>query len=287
LQSAIPREAVRILDEARSRALILRLLGGVAIKYHCPSASHLALLRDYPDLDLFGIGKQAAMLKRLFEDLGYAPNQRFNALQGKTRLIFEEAGQGRRVDIFLDTFQMCHILHIGPRLILDDYTIPITDLLLTKLQIVEINEKDIRDIIAILHDHEIVSFPHQGDKEKIDGKYIGELCSNDWGLCHTVTIALEKVVGFLPLYDLLQQEKITIGARIAQLSEFVDGTPKSLKWKMRALVGERVQWYDLPEAPMRSSAAYEGIKITGRAFLVSTLFRVQDSSISLATEDPP
>ena len=155
MQSAISDEAKRILDEAKGRGIILRLFGGVAVKYHCPSATHRSLQRSYPDLDFFGRGKQGREIRKLFLDLGYEPNQRFNALHGVTRLIFEDAKNQRVVDIFLDVFRMCHTLHLGDRLSLDDYTIPISDLLLTKLQVVEINEKDIRDLIVILKDHDV------------------------------------------------------------------------------------------------------------------------------------
>ncbi len=166
MQSAISDAALRILEEAKSRAITLRLLGGVAVKYHCPSASLRTLQCYYPDLDFFGTGEQGQSIRKLFRDLGYKPNQRFNALQGETRLIFEDPESERRVDIFLDVFHMCHTLHIGKRLALDDYTIPITDLLLTKLQIVEINEKDVRDIIAILRDHEVVASPPKATKRR-------------------------------------------------------------------------------------------------------------------------
>ncbi len=243
------------MDEARSRDIVLRLLGGLAVKYHCPSASHRALQRYYPDLDFFGTGKQSQPIRKLFRDLGYQPNQRFNALQGETRLMFEDAANQRRVDIFLDVFHMCHTLHIGKRLTVDDYTIPISDLLLTKLQILEINEKDVRDIIAILQDHDVVDSPPKGDKERIDGTYIGGLCSVDWGLCHTITLTLRKIPGFTSQYDLLPEERATVESRIVHLLKVIDHVPKSLKWKLRAAVGEKVRWHDLPEIPVRTQQA--------------------------------
>jgi len=198
--SAISDEAKRILDEARNRGIILRLFGGVAVKYHCPSATHRSLQRSYPDLDFFGRGKQGREIRKLFLDLGYEPNQRFNALHGATRLIFEDAKNQRVVDLFLDVFRMCHTLHFGDRLTLDDNTITISDLLLTKLQVVEINEKDIRDLIAILKDHDVVDHAASGDKEVIDAGYISSLCADDWGLCKTISLTLRKLLTFLQKY---------------------------------------------------------------------------------------
>ena len=254
MQSAISDEAKRILDEARERGIILRLFGGVAVKYHCPSATHRSLQRSYPDLDFFGRGKQGREVRKLFLDLGYEPNQRFNALHGATRLIFEDAKNQRVVDIFLDVFRMCHTLHLGDRLTLDDYTIPISDLLLTKLQVVEINEKDIRDLIAILNDHDVVERIASVEKEVIDTGYIASLCADDWGLCKTISLTLRKLLNFISKYELEPGARQILETRINKLLHAIEMVPKSFKWRLRDKVGERKLWYDLPEIPIRTQS---------------------------------
>ncbi len=254
MQSAISDEARRILDEAKQRGIILRLFGGVAVKYHCPSATHRSLQRSYPDLDFFGRGKQGREIRKLFLDLGYEPNQRFNALHGATRLIFEDATNQRVVDIFLDVFRMCHTLHLGARLSLDEYTIPISDLLLTKLQVVEINEKDIRDLIAILRDHDVVDQIAPGDREVIDANYVSTLCADDWGLCKTISLTLRKLLTFLSKYELELETKQILESRINKLLSAIETVPKSFKWKLRNKVGEKKRWYDLPEVPIRTQS---------------------------------
>ena len=254
MQSAISDEAKRILDAAKEGGIILRLFGGVAVKYHCPSAMHRSLLRAYPDLDFFGKGKQGREIRKLFTNLGYEPNQRFNALHGATRLIFEDAKNQRVVDIFLDVFRMCHTLHLGDRLTLDDYTIPVSDLLLTKLQVVEINDKDIRDLIAILKDHDVVDQVTSGEKEVIDAGYISALCSDDWGLCKTISLTLRKLLTFLPKYELEPEAKLSLETRINILLHAIETAPKSFKWKLRDKVGEKKRWYDLPEVPIRTQS---------------------------------
>jgi hypothetical protein len=254
MQSAISDEARRILDEAKQRGIILRLFGGVAVKYHCPSATHRSLQRSYPDLDFFGKGKQGREIRSLFTDMGYEPNQRFNALHGATRLIFEDAMNQRIVDIFLDVFRMCHTLHLGDRLALDDYTIPISDLLLTKLQVVEINEKDIRDLFAILKDHEVVDQIASGDKELIDAGYVSSLCADDWGLCKTISLTLRKLLAFLSKYELEPEAIQILESRINELLRAIETVPKSFKWRLRERVGEKKRWYDLPEVPIRTQS---------------------------------
>ena len=253
MEAPIADEARRILDEARSRGIVLRLFGGVAVKYHCPSASHRELQRNYPDLDFFGTKKQGRMIRKLLTDLGYEPNQRFNALHGETRLIYDDPANKLSVDVFLEIFKMCHVLPIGKRLILDDFSIPITDLLLTKLQIVEANEKDIRDLIAILSDHEVEKAVAPSQREVVDAGYVASLCSNDWGLQKTITLTLKKIPPFLSRYGIDPSSEQLIRARIEKLLRAIDEVPKSLKWKLRDAIGEKKRWYDLPEVPIRTS----------------------------------
>ncbi len=253
MEEPIADEARRILDEARSRGIVLRLFGGVAVKYHCPGSSHRELQRSYPDLDFFGTKKQGRLIRKLLTDMGYEPNQRFNALHGEKRLIYDDPANRRSVDIFLEVFKMCHTLPIGKRLNLDEFTIPITDLLLTKLQIVETNEKDIRDLTAILHDHEVEKTVAPSEREAIDAGYIANLCSNDWGLQKTVSLTLKKIPAFLSRYGLDPSSEQLIQTRIQKLLRAIDEAPKGLKWKLRDAIGEKKRWYELPEVPIRTS----------------------------------
>ena len=147
-----------------------------------------------------------------------------------------------------------HTFHLGERLNLDDYTIPISDLLLTKLQVVETNEKDIRDLIAILKDHDVVERIDSGDREVIDTGYISTLCADDWGLCKTISLTLKKLLTFLPKYELQPEANQVLEARISKLLHAIETVPKSLKWKLRDKVGERKRWYDLPEVPIRTQS---------------------------------
>ena len=38
-----------------------------------------------------------------------------------------------------------------------------------------------------------------------------------------------------------------VDQRLDQLWQLIDAQPKSLKWKLRNRVGDRVSWYELPE----------------------------------------
>jgi len=237
-------EAQRIVDVAEKGGLTLRLFGGIAIRFHCPSASHRALQRKYADIDLMGLAKQSKGIKKLFIDLGYAPRDIFNAMAGRTRLIFNDVEHGRRVDIFLDKFEMCHRFNFVNRLLIDKPTISLADLLATKLQVVEMTEREYRDIIALIHDHDI------GDldaPEMINGAYLANLCGGDWGIYKTFSISISNVLSSLGNYELASQDCDLVRKRLEGLQSCIEKAPKSVGWKVRAKIGEKKNWYELPE----------------------------------------
>jgi hypothetical protein len=239
----ISEEALRIVDTANAEGIPLRLLGGLAIYFQCPSArSHELLQRPYNDMDFMTLSRSSAKTRMLFTTLGYTANKTFNALHGHQRLLFWDEQHERQVDIFIDRMQMCHSLDFRFRLHLDQHTVSISDLLLTKLQIVEINEKDIYDIIALFHDYEVVD-----NEQGIHADYITGLTANDWGWYKTLELNLQKTRAFAAEHHFPSYVTERIDALIAAM----DARPKSLGWKARALIGERVRWYELPEEARR------------------------------------
>ena len=240
----IVKEAQRIIDEAEKNHIVLRLFGGIAVRFHSPSATHRLLSRKYADIDFMGLKKQGRSMKKLFIDLGYTPRDIFNALHGDTRLIFNDIENGRRVDIFLDVFEMCHKLDFKDRLLIDKYTIPLVDLLATKLQVVEITEREYRDVISLLHDHEISD---TDAPETINGQYLARLCAEDWGIYKTFTINLGNISNALAQYQLDKDVEKIVRQRVEDLEKRIENAPKSTRWKLRSKIGEKKQWYELPE----------------------------------------
>jgi len=187
--------------------------------------------RAIGDLDILVKGNDARQLARALPGLGYEADQRFNAVHGRTRLIFH--GQAGKLDVFVETFTMCHELRLGERLALDSPTLTVSDLLMTKLQVVQLNAKDRQDASALLEEHEIADGP--GDH--IDKAYLTGLVSQDWGLWRTTTITLKRLV---------EDEPAARNSAAELLDAFVE-VPKSLGFRLRARVGDRVQWYELPD----------------------------------------
>jgi hypothetical protein len=237
-------EAIRVLERAEGKGVVLRLLGGVAVYIRCPTARRDDFARRYGDTDFIGHARQSAEIKSLFNELGYLPRERFNAIHGGRRLVFTDATHQRRVDVFLDVFEMCHRFDLKERMEIDRQTIPLADLLATKLQIIQTNEKDIGDAICLLIDHEI----GDGDlRDTINGERLARLCGEDWGIYKTFSINLALLAVATEKWDLKESERELVNSKIERLTAGIENAPKSIAWKMRAAIGERIRWYELPE----------------------------------------
>ena len=243
LRSDVVEEAMRIAEEAEREDLALRLLGGVAIKLRAKDGLHPAFEREYADLDWITSRGASAKAQRFFESLGYTPHVRFNAIHGRERLLFFDEQHDRQVDVLVGVFRMSHEIRFGEWLTLEPLTVPLAELLLTKLQVVQLNEKDVRDALALLHDHPV----EDEDGDAVNGAHIARLCASDWGLWRTFTANLDALGGHLDRYDLPDESKERVTKRIQELQERVEQEPKTFGWKMRSKIGERKRWYELPE----------------------------------------
>ena len=232
-------EAGRIAEAAKKAGVKVKLLGGAGINMHSPSAGRPPLKRKYGDLDYAISKKDRKSVLSLFPSLGYEANERFNLMNGDTRLYFFDSGHGRQVDIFIDVFKMSHVIDLRGRLDGDGPCASPADLLLSKLQIYEINRKDLVDVTALLLDHAIA----EGD-DAIDARYVARLACEDWGLCRTVQLNIPRLLHTL---DELDVDRELVRSRVAEIQGAIDAGPKPLKWRLRAQVGDRLQWYELPE----------------------------------------
>jgi hypothetical protein len=233
-------ESERITDAAASAGVTLKLMGGAAILRRSPSAGRVPLKRKYGDLDFATLSKQRKGVQELFPNLGYQAEERFNLMQGDRRLMFMDRGNNRQVDVFVDVMKMSHVIDLRSRLNGNGPCMMPADLLLSKLQIYEANRKDVVDVVALLLDHPI----SDTDEDTINGGYVAKLAAQDWGLHRTLQLNTERVLAELQdlevARDLVQQ-------RFDELWRLIDAEPKSGRWRLRARVGDRMRWYELPE----------------------------------------
>jgi hypothetical protein len=238
----IVAEGERLLGIAAQEGVPLRLLGGVAVRLQAPELPS-ALAREYKDIDFAVTKKGAGAADRLLRDAGYQPHVSFNAMHARERGLYFDDDNGRQVDLFIHSFRMCHEIPLGDRLEVEAGTVPLAELMLTKLQIIEVNEKDIRDTVLLFHGHEIADH----DDGAVNGAQIAALCASDWGLWRTITANLERCRGHVGDYDLPAADRERIAGRFDELLERIEAEPKSRGWRLRAKVGDRKRWYELPE----------------------------------------
>jgi hypothetical protein len=236
-------EAERVAHGALAAGLQLRLMGGMAVYLTSPTVRRPPYAREYGDFDFAVSARDTRAATAFFEAAGYAAEKMFNALHGAQRLNFRHPVRGWPIDVIVDEVRMSHRIDLRGRINGPGPTLMLADLLLTKLQIWEINPKDLGDIVCLLADHELADLERI---DVIDCRRILGLTGTDWGLSRTLGRNLRRAIEEAtrrapvePRFDPIKQAESLLAA--------IDTAPKSLKWLARARVGERVRWYETPE----------------------------------------
>jgi hypothetical protein len=242
-------EASSIAAEVAAAGLPARLLGGVAFWLRCPSVRSGPFARDYADLD-FAVSKPASQrFRAILEGRGYLPDKFFNGLHGATRLYYGAPDGQWSVDIVIDELTMSHRLDLRGQLDGPGPTLTPADLLLTKLQVWEINRKDLGDAACLLADHGLAAGPSPGSTagaDEISLARVTAVLGTDWGFCHTAERNLGKVA------ELAAAEPVPgaghdVAAQAGAIQAAIEAAPKSRSWRLRSRIGERVKWYETPE----------------------------------------
>jgi len=242
-------QALRIIHEAEKQGVVLRLMGAIAVRLHCPNFAnlHREMGRVITDIDFVGYEKQTQKIEKVLESLDYVGRPMSYSFIMLGRLIFTHKTSGRHVDVFLNKLAMCHTIDYSKRLELDNPTVPLAELLLQKMQIVQLSEKDVIDTMIMFLEHDM----GDGDENTINIEYIASLMSKDWGFYYTMTTNLNKVKNLVGEFPALseQQRQIVVG-KADQILASLEAAPKSRSWKLRARIGPSKKWYkDIYSAP--------------------------------------
>ena len=237
--------AIQAVEAANDAGVPLKLLGGQAVRYLTPDFP--PRVRSGQDMDFASISSAKKPVIDLLGELGFEGDRRFNTMHGHKQMYFVSPASGTAVDVIMDQLHMCHVLEFKDRIHRMPFTLDVTDLLLTKLQVVEQNEKDVQDIVYLLAAHEV----GEGDEPGTVGLgRIGRVLGDDWGWWRTTSGNLDRVVE-LARGDLARivpsNAPFDPVEQAIAVRRHADAVPKSLRWKLRSRVGERVQWYELPE----------------------------------------
>jgi hypothetical protein len=241
--------AKTLAESSKERGIALRILGAVGIILHCPKYSVLleTMQRNLTDVDMIAYARQEKQLLGFLRQLNYefeTYKELISVGMESNRRIFRNPGNGIKVDVFFDRLEFCHTIDLRKRLEVDFPTIAVSDLLLEKTQIVEINEKDIMDSTVLLREHDLGNT----DSDSVNVRYLTQLMSDDWGLYYTVTTNLKKIQARLARYTGLSQDDADdVKQKIDRLLLEIETVPKSLKWNMRAKVGTKKIWYQQVE----------------------------------------
>ena len=235
-------ESRRLITNSTKAGLTMRVLGGVAVCLQAPDGRPL-LTRKIGDIDVATRKDGKRVAGEVLTNAGYVPDVHFNTFHGARRLLFYDEANNRKLDVFIGDFSMCHEIPISDRLELEPLTVPLAELMLTKLQVVELTERDQRDIYNLTYHHELSN----GDSKGIEIDFIASLCAKDWGLWRTTKATVERCVANIASYDLPDEAATTIVDRLKTMWRRIEEAPKSTRWRLRSRVGDRVKWYEQPE----------------------------------------
>lgn len=235
-------EAERLLRAADKAGVMLRVLGALAFRRRCPASARLhdLLGRTYTDIDFAGYGRQVLPIRELLTGQGYLEDEMTYVESEGSRMVLSHPRTGLHLDVFLDKLEFCHTIRWNGRLETDSDTIPLAEMLLQKMQIVQINEKDIIDTIMLVLDHRL----GDTDGETINIGLVAGVCARDWGWWRTVTSNLRNVVQMAQAYPQLgDADKRRVAEQVDAALARIEAEPKTLAWKLRARVGDRKKWY--------------------------------------------
>jgi hypothetical protein len=232
--------SIALIQSARARGYVLRLIGGIAVRALCPTSRSAPFARRCGDADFASIGR-AHEAEEFFASQGWTADSEFNLYNGPARLSFR--ANAMKADVFVGSFRMCHEVPLNGRAAVDDIALPLAELLLTKLQVVKANDKDLADAACLLIDHELGS----GDGRCINLGVLARACAADWGLWRTTGISLGKLRAWLEASPIGEAARSSALERVSAISEALEAEPKTMRWRMRSAVGDRLPWYELPE----------------------------------------
>ena len=238
---AFETEGDRLLASAAEEGVVLRLLGALAFAKRCPAHAHLQdrLGRAYTDIDFGGYGKQAEGIRRVLARDGYAEDAMTFVESEGSRMVWNHPRTRLHLDVFLDKLSFCHMVPWSDRLEVDDQTIPLAEMLMQKMQIVQINEKDLIDTIMLLLEHRLTE-----DDAGVNIALVASVCARDWGWWRTLTMNLVKVKQMAATYaELSDEEQRRVADQVDAAVERIEREPKSLGWRIRAKIGDRKKWY--------------------------------------------
>lgn len=238
-------EARHLTEEAQKEGIILRVMGPIALHFYFPN--HVELYRKmerlgervFTDIDYASYSKCRGKIVPFFQKMGYELEKRAAMLSGNARHIYF-GGQIPMIDVFFDKLDYNHPIEYKNRLEINPYSVSLTDLLLQKLQIVQINDKDLKDGMLLLLASEI----GLTDDGLINARYLEKIMSDDWGFYHTATMNLNKIKeASVNVKVLSDADRVVIEEHVEQLILILEKAPKSGGWKRREKVGVKKPWY--------------------------------------------
>jgi hypothetical protein len=244
-------EAVEIVTGAERDGVTLRVVGSTGIRLHCTAAADAmqACGREVKDIDLIVPGKQRKGMRRFLEAKGYVIDRDLLIAMEGRRYSFTNPATEIDLDVFVEQLEFNHTVDVRKRPGRHNITVALEDLLLAKLQIVNLTPTDVVDLTVLLTSHSVTT--SDTGEEAIDAAYVAKYLAADWGFHHTAVRNLVRLRDALDEGDVPEvvaggpdSPAGTVRARVGILEQAIEAAPKSMAWRVRGRLGERVQWWE-------------------------------------------
>ena len=210
-------EALLLIKDARAAGIECRLVGSLAVFFYVGERFRL---RPVPakDIDLVSVIDSRRELQTFLKKMSWILDDSLLMFAEK-RETYRSGDLSETLDVYYDEIDGNHAIDVKGRLDITFPAITLTDLLLTKLQRVQMRIQDCWDTCALL----------ELDPQGVELKYFAAVLGSDWGLYTTVMDNLEEL------------EKV--GGKTRLLQTIALSGKKSLRWRLRSLVGRRKRWW--------------------------------------------
>ena len=234
--STLAERALQVLAAAEEQGATLRILGGLGVYFQCAEFQGLfdRYREPFSDIDLICLAADIRRVEAACAALGYEQNTNWKMHFGYQRRIFYTPEE-ITIEVYIDKLYLCQEIDLRYRLRIDYPSLSPTDLFLSRIQRVRLTAKDLLDLGVLLTTKDVGTT----GPDTIDLGYVTVLAAASWPWWKTIHDNLAR----LRSVSLPSLDPEPLCSRLSRLSEAIEREPKSLRWKLRALVGPRLRWY--------------------------------------------
>lgn len=234
--------AVSVINTLAARRIVARLFGGLSIEVIAPWKDIFGIDRPVKDIDIIVPRSSMITAMDVLSIDGWKMNGRNQRINSGILVCAIDNTSGTRLDMYADPVILNQTLYFGQRLRILEKTLTPVDLLISKLQIVNITDRDLDDICALAGGCQVAAVD---SPSTLNAERLKIICSNSWALQYTSIGNLDAAERRAGTHRDIQEERLArILQNVSLLRNICTDCPKSWTWRLRAKIGPLLPWYE-------------------------------------------